>query len=853
VTDPKVEHFLDLWATGKDLYRAEHFFWILGDSVQKSREGLLRHLLYSALLSLPANRSDLTKQVCGSRRLSGSGQRAWTYEEMFDTLARLVSCSNAKFFLLVDALDECDPQDIHGQLAEEIMKISQLPNVKLCVSCRPWSAFVTKFPANRTIHLDHLTRRDMELYIACRLGTAGGENQLCHEFIDQPRTKRITDFVADFAHAAEGVFLWTELAVKALSSELRKGAGFGQLQRVLTEFPVGLDQYSQQLIFDRITKTRQNTSDTAAVLTLALKIAKQREKDSWRYDHVPDPYSFLNFWLLRTGKLTAGFSWTDHDGKRYSRQDMQQMARWTTNYLQETCKDLLVVVEGSASEQSTQRVEFLHRTVFDFLCDDRVRLVIEQHSPDHFNDPKFLADLGKLRCVCLLHMTLATCQSRESIFGSVVRWSQPLPHSDRAWLLKCEALMIDEYQEMQEACRRSQDIHRMTWVEDYTYLGLSKYLSTLIVSRPDLTVLRSYFVHFRYDDVLVDFLSGLINSIFAEPHIETFDKTVPYSLRTFAWDFLVSMGNGFTSSYGSSPKYLHSSSVYMLGDRRTRLLDLLLKCGSDVNRQRLMHSGRLVVMKGCEGTVWQNWLRTACLRLELHDEESEKLQDPTRFSGISQHVKNFISDMVTVLLWHGADPACSICISRHHDGGACHLLSLESVLEKLAPRSRLYQLQHMRVGYAGRFNRRDTRQIHMLRAMRSASASGDTSLGRASRASREDPESILRGFVLKMRCDFRGCLSVNHTYVAALCLDCTGGYYLCNRGFGKSYPGFATQNEVTKLLVHECLPSDKPHEYISFGNEVPDGGQQRYGFERSISLLENWYARNVNGADAALD
>ncbi|KAL1587052.1 hypothetical protein WHR41_04206 [Cladosporium halotolerans] len=135
-TNPKVDQALDSWAKGKPPIRAEHFFWILGGPVQKSREGLLRHLLHSALLSLPpcADGEDLelAKRICGTRRLSSNFQRAWTYDELFEMLSRLTALPDAKFFFLIDALDECEPQDRLGELADEVIRISQLPDVKLC-------------------------------------------------------------------------------------------------------------------------------------------------------------------------------------------------------------------------------------------------------------------------------------------------------------------------------------------------------------------------------------------------------------------------------------------------------------------------------------------------------------------------------------------------------------------------------------------------------------------------------------------------------------------------------------------------------------------------------------------------
>jgi hypothetical protein len=82
---------------------------------------------------------------------------------------------------------------------------------------------------------------------------------------------------------------------------------------------------------------------------------------------------------LRTGQLTAGFSWNGYDEKRYAREDVESMVRMTTNFIQESCKDLLVVVEEIYTGHDW-RVEFLHRTVSDFLYEDRVRLVIKHET-----------------------------------------------------------------------------------------------------------------------------------------------------------------------------------------------------------------------------------------------------------------------------------------------------------------------------------------------------------------------------------------------------------------------------------------------------------------------------------------
>lgn len=100
-----------------------------------------------------------------------------------------------------------------------------------------------------------MANEDMNLYIRNRLANADSENDLCSEFSSSDGTKRAIKFASDLADAAEGVFLWTALVVKALSSELRKSCGFEQLQKARAEFPIGLDEYFQSLVFDRIIKT----------------------------------------------------------------------------------------------------------------------------------------------------------------------------------------------------------------------------------------------------------------------------------------------------------------------------------------------------------------------------------------------------------------------------------------------------------------------------------------------------------------------------------------------------------------------------------------------------------------------
>lgn len=262
---------LQSWADDAILLRSDHFFWILGAPMQKSIEGLLRDILHSMLLGLSqcvdSETISTIKHVCASRWQSTTATSVWSIRELKQMLTRLSSVPGVKSFILIDALDECEPQDRLNHLANEILWLSQLPNVKLCVSCRPWNVFTRKFEHNISLRLDQLTRRDMETYIGARLKEERAWNT---EFRDETRAAK--QLIQNIARSAEGVFLWTELVVTAMCSEIRKGSNVKRLSQIISDFPSDLDEYFHRLIFDRIGRSRRNVADTAAALKLALVI-----------------------------------------------------------------------------------------------------------------------------------------------------------------------------------------------------------------------------------------------------------------------------------------------------------------------------------------------------------------------------------------------------------------------------------------------------------------------------------------------------------------------------------------------------------------------------------------------------
>lgn len=607
-------------------------------------------------------------------------------------------------------------------------------------------------------------------------------------------------------------------------------------------------------MFDRITRTRQNTADTAAALMLALKIAE--DEHVWAFPHSD---SFFNFWLLATGQLTAGFSWTDHGEKYYAREDFNQMIRLTSKFVHETCKDLLVVVERADFRLSAD-VEFLHRTVYDFLHDSHLRFVIEQQSPDHFKDADFLVGLGKLRCVGLLSKSWQNCEDAEDTFGSLIIWSQLPPQPDVAWFSRCELLMLNVHQRMQKAgiCREYH--HRTSWIHAYIALGLSEYLLALIVSWPCLAIRPSFFIptgRAPANEILDEFLSGWLTLIFAEPDIKILNSTMICGLRSTSssWGHVASLNDDAVYSPDHSTACLQRRLACMLGDRRLRLFHSLLNCGINPNRQIRWDFGVPMAKPECRGSVWQNWLRAVSLQIE-----EKTSRRPDGFDSISDSIKNKVGDIVAVFLRHGADPNCLICISNRYHMKDCRLEPLESVLATITSQDRLGQLQALRIAYATRFDQRIARSDRMLRAMRSWTSWTASTRAASSSDTREGPQgslAFLSGFARNVGgfpCNCPSKCRGTQGFTSAFCLDCTRGYYACSLDARRCYHEDPTLDDVSRHMVRECLPLDEAHEYIWFGQyDHSEWGWKMYGVESSIFALEVWYARNTNGEDATLD
>lgn len=364
VSEPRTESNLQAWAGNEALVIAKFFFWNAGNDMQKSQEGLLQSLLHEVL----GQRPQLIESVCPSRwrscDLYDTYSEPWTRQELiesFDLLSRVPNLTS-KFCFFIDGLDEY--QGDHFGLIQTMRRLAASSSIKICLSSRPWEEFTDAFgrDKDRTITLQELTRRDIQLYVHDAL------KQHPHFAKLEEADPRWNELVEELEDRAQGVFLWVTIVVRSLLRGLTHADDVTDLQRRLREFPAELNPFFQH-IFDSIDPFyREQTAQLFLVnieaLTPPSVIALQFIEEERRR---PDYIFELNI-------------------KPYSDKEIEDIYGTVKRRLNARCKDLLEVnVEPYSHPFCGYRVGFLHRTVRDYLIAPQMREMLNGWATKEFD------------------------------------------------------------------------------------------------------------------------------------------------------------------------------------------------------------------------------------------------------------------------------------------------------------------------------------------------------------------------------------------------------------------------------------------------------------------------------------
>ncbi|KAG8534382.1 uncharacterized protein KY384_001227 [Bacidia gigantensis] len=345
---PKALAALRHWSGDKQLLTAHFFFWNAGTDIQKSQQGLLQTLLYHVLRQSP----ELVSTVCmkqWSALEEGRPAIPWTRIELlaaFEGL-RMQTIESAKFCFFIDGLDE-----FGGQHTDIIKNFASSEDVKVCISSRPWNVFERAYGTNfgMRINLHDLTREDITRFVAETLT----EDALFRELKESD--SRYEDLVLDIVDRAEGVFLWVFLVVRSLQRGLTNSDTIFELQKRLQMLPTDLEVFFKNML-DSVEKFYHEHA--ARIYLMCLAASGSLTTMSLSYFDEENP----SFGCVRNIK-----PWSPHQVDRRCKASRTRiLAR---------CTDLLQI-------SNDNRVDFLHRTVNDFLqTRDMTVLLIERAGAD---------------------------------------------------------------------------------------------------------------------------------------------------------------------------------------------------------------------------------------------------------------------------------------------------------------------------------------------------------------------------------------------------------------------------------------------------------------------------------------
>ncbi|CAM1506089.1 Fc.00g057300.m01.CDS01 [Cosmosporella sp. VM-42] len=242
-TSPRTAKHASRWSRGKPIIQAGFFFWNSGTDMQMSNLGLVQTLLYECLIQ----RTEHVQTVFPDRwrrcELFGDDLRPWTWEELlpaFHTFCQLESRSNKLLFFL-DGLDEFRGK--HQELVELVRRLAATPNIKVCASSRPWLVFEDAFKLGPNLMLQDLTIPDILNYVADKPSSN-------HQFAElkrrEPQYASKLEF--EIAKKSSGVFLWVHLVVESLLDGLTNSDRIIDLKRRLEMIPPDLDGFYESIL-----------------------------------------------------------------------------------------------------------------------------------------------------------------------------------------------------------------------------------------------------------------------------------------------------------------------------------------------------------------------------------------------------------------------------------------------------------------------------------------------------------------------------------------------------------------------------------------------------------------------------
>jgi hypothetical protein len=372
--DPRTLRILESSLNPKgrsEIIVAGFFFWNSGTEMQMSQEGMVRTILHQCLDRCNDLIPSIFPALWEEYYLFGMlpSHISWTWNELLRMFKALFEQGASKnFLLLIDGLDEFDGS--HAQLITLLQSKTSLPNIKMCVASRPWPVFEDAFHQTASLRMQDLTYPDITQYVREMFYSNLGFRSLQGEDPDYS-----SKLVEQIAQKSEGVFLWVVLVVSLLLQDITNGGRISDLQKHLEELPPELG-YFYDKILNSIQKEHFNHASQLFQLVHAAMYPLTLLELSFVDEDDPKRVIDLPIRALHHDQANA----------RADRMRRRMLSR---------CKGLIEIGNPPRTQLWAKTVQYLHRTVKDFIESPSVQEKLVAATGPAF-DPYFVLALARL-------------------------------------------------------------------------------------------------------------------------------------------------------------------------------------------------------------------------------------------------------------------------------------------------------------------------------------------------------------------------------------------------------------------------------------------------------------------------
>lgn len=357
--DPRTKNLIIRWRAGVPLYTAGFFFWNSGTEAQASYDGLLRALLSGILSANPALIPQLFPDRWSVLSLFEKDIDPWRTTELLRAFRKLGSLEYQafSFFFFIDGLDEFSGD--HDEIITMLQKVAKSPNIKICVSSRPWVVFQDAFDTNPSLMLQDLTLPDINHYIRTMFY---GHSQFIQ--LEMRNPEKAQQLCRDVAAKSSGVFLWVRLVVRSLLEGISNGDRMSDLEARLGALPQDLSKLFHKMLMSvespdcptyiqHASQIFQIFRLTGEIDIYTLSLADEEDERALFRDSRPPNDQEIS-WRIQamTRRLNSR-----------TRGLLEVKIRPHTEPVTES----LLQIRSTTEYQKRNKVQYLHRTVKDFI------------------------------------------------------------------------------------------------------------------------------------------------------------------------------------------------------------------------------------------------------------------------------------------------------------------------------------------------------------------------------------------------------------------------------------------------------------------------------------------------------